>query len=115
MSDWINTKYQNLESQFHKLNHEDKKQKIISIMEYIKNKVDFAWGMSTFIQQSSDISDEFLGNMYKLIIKTAVDTAQQVNDQQAQNMLDNIQKMILGHQQIDEKEHQEADCLLNQI
>lgn len=115
MSDWINTKYQNLESQFHKLNHEDKKQKIINIMEYIKDKVDFAWGMKDFILSSPDISDAFLNNMYQLIMKTAVETAQQVNDQQAQNMLDNIQKMILEHQQIDEKEHQEADCLLNQI
>ncbi|MEI8253364.1 MAG: hypothetical protein WCG25_06575 [bacterium] len=71
--------------------------------------------MKNFITDSPDISDAFLNNMYQLIMKTAVDTAQTVNDQQAQNMLDNIQKMILEHQQIDEKEHQAADSLLDQI
>lgn len=84
-------------------------------MEYLKDKLDFAWGMKEFITQSSDVSDTFLNNMYQVIMKTAVDTAQKINSQQAQNMLDNIQKMILSHQQIDEKEHQYADCLLDQI
>ena len=89
-----NSKYQVLESEFQKLGHEDKKQKIINIMEYIQDKVDFAWGMKDFILSSPDISDAFLNNMYQLIMKTAVETAQKVNDQQSQDMLDKIQKMI---------------------
>lgn len=110
-----NSKYQALESEFQKLDHNQKKEKIINIMEYIQDKVDFAWGMKDFILSSPDVSDAFLKNMYQLIMKAAVDTAQKVNDQQSQDMLDKIQKMILKHQQIDEKEHQEADDLLNQI
>ena len=112
---WTNPKYQNLEWEFQKLSYEDKKQKIINIMEYVKDKVDFAWWMQNFITESPDISDAFLNNMYQLIMKTAVDTAQKDTTQQAQNMLETIQKMILEHQQIDEKEHQEADGLLSQI
>lgn len=86
-------------------------------MEYLKDKMDFAWNMKDFITQSldEDITDSFLTNTFKLIMKTAVDESQKVNDQQAQTMLDNIQKMILEHQQIDEQEHQDADKLLNQI
>lgn len=112
---WSNTKYQTLEVEFKKLTHEDKKEKIINIMEYIKDKVDFAGWMKEFMTSSPDVSDAFLNNMYQLIMKTAVDTAQKVNDQQSQTMLDNIKTMILEHQQIDEKEHQAADDLLNQI
>lgn len=115
MVSWINQKYQNLEWEFQKLGHEEKKQKIINILEYLKDKLDFAWGMNKFITQSSDVSDVFLDNMYQVIMKTAVDTAQKVNDQQSQTMLDNIRTMILEHQQIDEKEHQCADALLEQI
>lgn len=112
---WTNPKYQNLEWEFQKLSYEDRKQKIINIMEYIKDKVDFAWWMQKFITESPDISDAFLNNMYQLIMKTAVDTAQKDTNQQAQNMLETIQNMILEHQQIDEKEHQDADNLLNQM
>ncbi|MCF7834473.1 hypothetical protein K9M48_00260 [Candidatus Gracilibacteria bacterium] len=115
MSGLTDTKYQNMEQEFKNLGHEEKKQKIINIMEYIQDKVDFAGGMKDFILSSGDISDTFLDNMYQLIMKTAVDTAQTQSDQKAQNMLDYIQNMILEHQQIDEKEHQEADCLLDQI
>ncbi|MEI8009045.1 MAG: hypothetical protein WCI00_06830 [bacterium] len=71
--------------------------------------------MQKFITESPDISDAFLNNMYQLIMKTAVDTAQKDTNQQAQNMLETIQNMILEHQQIDEKEHQDADNLLNQM
>ena len=74
---WTNHKYQNLEWEFQKHSYEDRKQKIINIMEYIKDKVDFAWWMQNFIIESPDISDAFLNNMYQLIMKTAVDTAQE--------------------------------------
>jgi len=84
-------------------------------MEYIKDKVNFAEWMGKFISKSPDISDEFLDKMYQLVMKTAVDTAQQVKDQQSIDMLDHIQQMIMNHQKLDEKEHQDADGLLNQI
>jgi hypothetical protein len=115
MTGIINPEYQNLESDFQRLDHETKKKKIISILEYIKDDFAFAWGMLDFIMQSKDVSDGFLCNTYELIMWEAVDAAQEASDQQSADKLANIQKIANNHQQIDETEHQTADKLINQI
>lgn len=112
---WGNAKYQALESQFQQLDHEQKKQKIINIMDYVKDKIDFAGEMSDFIEQSTDVSDEFLQNMYQLIMKSAIDTTQKQESEHSQKMLDHIKNIILKNVQLDEQEHQAADKLLDQI
>jgi hypothetical protein len=71
--------------------------------------------MKDFISSSNNISDIFLNNFYQIIMKTALETGQNIKDQQSQNMLNKIKEMVLIHQSIDEKENQEADQLLTNI
>lgn len=115
MANTNNDAYQKLATTFDHLSHDDKKQKIISMMEYIKDKIDFAWGISDFITQSADVDDAFLHNIYQLIMKTAVESAQAANDTKSQQLLTHIQQILEQHQKIDEQEHQEADELLKNI
>lgn len=84
-------------------------------MDYVKDKIDFAPWISDFISQSPDVSDEFLWNIYQLIMKSAVDAAQKQDSEHVQNMLDHIKHIILKNSQLDEQEHQAADKLLDQI
>lgn len=113
MVEWLNPKYQALESQFQQLDHKEKKQKVTNILAYLKDKLDFASDMWEFIAQAPDVSDEFLTNMYQTIMKSAVDIAQQESDEASQTMLYNIAQITAQHAKLDEQEHQDADNLLN--
>ena len=48
-------------------------------------------------------------------MKTTLEVAQTTNDQHAKDMLTHIQEMILEHQEIEAKDHLDADNILNLI
>lgn len=71
--------------------------------------------MKTFISSKEDISDQFLNSMYQIIMKAATQADEQQKDQHNKEIVSHISDIVLKHQEIENKEHDDADSMLNQI
>lgn len=111
----MNSKYDQLAKTFKKLSHKDKKQKVVNMMNYIKDKVNFAEWMEKFISQAIDVSDTFLENIYQVVMAAAIKSWEQANDEKSQKLLEHIQTIASQHQQKEDLDRQNAEDIISNL
>ena len=111
----MNTKFTQLFKEFSWLDHEEKKKKVLAMLDYIKDKMDMATAIGAFIQNSPDISDDFLARNYTMIMQTALDSNEQKMTQEAQQRLEQIASIQKAQSEESKKDEEEADNLLTSI
>ena len=96
--------------EFSSLSHDDKKLKLIAIMEYIQDKIDFVEWILKFVKEGN-VSDEFLEQNYRMIMKATATSNDKI-------LKENIEKLIqIKASEKKDKQHdeEEADNILQGI
>ncbi|MFA6255805.1 MAG: hypothetical protein WC606_01355 [Candidatus Absconditabacterales bacterium] len=109
------TKFDKLFSEFLGLNHDEKKQKVLAMLDYIKDKMDMAQAISTFIQNTPNITDDFLEKNYSMIMNVALESNEQKITADAQQKLEKIASIQKVTSEKKNKDQEEADNILNSI
>ena len=90
---------------FEKLSHENKKKKILNVLEYIKENMEFAPSLIEFINRQEDCSDDFMITIYKMIMQAALVESEKSNESSLKKKVDYL---TLLHEQ-ESKEHIQED------
>ncbi len=106
----MDKKLQQLLKGFSALGHEEKKQKLIEMLEFIKDKIDFTKGILQFMKEGNP-SDQFLEQNYTMIMKATIES----NNKQLLNHIETIHSMKEKENKERETEEKDADNILNSI
>lgn len=79
-----------LSKDFSALSHDGKKQKMCEILEFIKDKMDIANAMTTFIKGSQNVSDDFLERNYMMIMQLAIEGNEKNMNEKEKTRLEKI-------------------------
>lgn len=103
---------------FNWLNYEEKKSHLLEMLEKIKDKHEVFLNNYNTLKSTEDVSDLNLNNMYKLIFEVSnwLENNKKATEEELTNkMWSYIDKLREEERLIREKEHQEADQLLENI
>lgn len=109
-----NPQLEALIQEFRKLNHEQKKEKLLGILEYIKNRITYAEWILKFMYDAEDVSDDFMEQNYVAIMATALQSENEEKEK-LQSYLDGISSMKQKEEQSQKEENDQADGILNSI
>ena len=107
------TKLDQLIELFQKLSNEDKKKKVLALLDYIKDKVFFAKPTIEFINKRKEASDRFLETIYKLVMQTALESISQENSVKLKQKWDQIKKISEIEKKISSEKSKADDILKN--
>jgi len=83
------------------------------MLDYVKDKMDMAQAISMFIQNNSNITDDFLERNYTMIMKVALESNDQKMTADAQQRLEKIASIQKTNSEKNQKDQKEAEDMLN--
>lgn len=108
-------KFDQLFKGFSWLNHDDKKQKVLAMLDYVKDKMDMAQSITAFIKNNPNITDDFLEKNYTLIMNVGIESNDQQMTAEAQQRLETIASIEKANSEKNHKDQEEADNMLNTL
>lgn len=85
------------------------------MLDFVKDKMNMAQAISTFIQSNPNTTDDFLERNYSMIMKTALESNDEKMDEEAQERLATIASIQKMNSEKNQKEQEEADNMLNSL
>ena len=85
------------------------------MLDFVKDKMNMAQAISTFIQSNPNTTDDFLERNYSMIMKTALESNDEKMNEEAQQRLETIASIQKMNSEKNQKDQEEADNMLNTL
>jgi hypothetical protein len=88
---------------------------VLAVLDFIKDKMNMAQAISSFIQKSPNITDDFLERNYSMIMKVALESNEEKMTAEAQQRLQQIASIEKMNGEKEKKDQEEAEDMLKNM
>lgn len=112
MDDW---NLEKLVADFKKLEHEEKKERILQMIQINGTEQDYVKEVVSLIQGAPEVSDEYLEEVYLIIMKSWLEQIKKEHEEMATTILKKIKKLTIDHCNAEENEKKWLDSILENL